>query len=150
MNHTIRDPEFEQRVRDSFVRQQFMKTLGATLELVRPGEVLIALPFNAALTQQHGFLHAGVVASVVDSACGYAALSLMDPGAGVMSVEFKVNMLAPAAGNRFVALGRVVKSGRTITVCHGELRAVQAEGEVLVAVMQGTMMAVRDRDGISD
>lgn len=150
MNHTIRDPEFEQRVRDSFVRQQFMKTLGATLELVRPGEVLIALPFSAALTQQHGFLHAGVVASVVDSACGYAALSLMDPGAGVMSVEFKVNMLAPAAGNRFVALGRVVKSGRTITVCHGELRAVQAEGEVLVAVMQGTMMAVRDRDGISD
>ena len=150
MNHTIRDPEFEQRVRDSFVRQQFMKTLGATLELVRPGEVLIALPFNAALTQQHGFLHAGVVASVVDSACGYAALSLMDPGAGVMSVEFKVNMLAPAAGNRFVALGRVVKSGRTITVCHGELRAVQAEGEVLVAVMQGTMLAVRDRDGISD
>ncbi len=150
MHHAVRDPDFERRVRDSFARQQFMATLGATLELVRPGEVLIALPFNTALTQQHGFLHAGVVTSVIDSACGYAALSLMEPGAGVMSVEFKVNLLAPAAGNRFVALGRVVKAGRTLTVCHGELRAVQADGEVLVAVLQGTMIAMRDRDGVSD
>jgi len=146
----MRDPDFEQRVRDSFARQQFMATLGATLELVRPGEAFIALPFSKALTQQHGFLHAGVVTSVMDSACGYAALSLMEPGTGVMSVEFKVNLLAPAAGNRFVAVGRVVKSGRTLTVCHGELRAVQDDGEVLVAVLQGTMMAVRDRDGIND
>jgi uncharacterized protein (TIGR00369 family) len=150
MKHTIRDPDFEQRVRDSFARQQFMVTLGATLENVRPGEVLIALPFSEALTQQHGFLHAGVAISVVDSACGYAALSLMEPGAGVMSVEFKVNLLAPAIGNRFVAVGRVVRSGRTLTVCQGELRAVQDDGETLVAVLQGTMMAVRGRDGISD
>lgn len=150
MNHGIRDPEFERRVRDSFARQRFMVMLGATLEVVRPGEVFIALPFSAALTQQHGFLHAGVITSVIDSACGYAALSLMEPGAGVMSVEFKVNLLTPAAGNRFVAVGRVVKSGRTLSVCHGELRAVQDEGEVLVAVLQGTMMAVRDRDGVSD
>lgn len=150
VSHTIRDPGFEQRVRGSFARQQFMATIGASLELVRPGEVFIALPFSAALTQQHGYLHAGVIASVIDSACGYAALSLMEPGAGVMSVEFKVNLLAPAAGNRFVAVGRVVKSGRTLTVCHGELRAVQGDGEVLVAVLQGTMMAVRERDGISD
>lgn len=150
MNQAIQDPDFERRVRDSFARQRFMATLGATLELVRPGEVLIALPFSDALTQQHGFLHAGVAISVVDSACGYAALSLMEPGAGVMSVEFKVNLLAPAAGNRFVAMGRVIKSGRTLTVCHGELRAVQDDGEVLVAVLQGTMMAVRDRDGVSD
>jgi uncharacterized protein (TIGR00369 family) len=150
MKHDIRDPDFERRVRDSFARQQFMVTLGATLEHVRPGEVLIALPFSEALTQQHGFLHAGVAISVVDSACGYAALSLMEPGAGVMSVEFKVNLLAPAVGNRFVAVGRVVRSGRTLTVCQGELRAVQEDGETLVAVLQGTMMAVRDRDGISD
>lgn len=148
--HTVRDPDFERRVRDSFARQQFMATLGASLERVMPGEVLIALPFSAALTQQHGFLHAGVVAAVVDSACGYAALTLMEPGAGVMSTEFKVNLLEPAAGNRFVAAGRVVKSGRTLTVCHGELRAVQEQGEVVVAVMQGTMMAVRDRTGITD
>jgi len=150
MNHVVRDPDFERRVRDSFARQQFMATLGAVLELVRPGEVLIALPFSAALTQQHGFLHAGVVTSVIDSACGYAALSLMEPGTGVMSVEFKVNLLAPAAGNRFVATGRVVKAGRTLSVCHGKLRAVQVDGEVLVAVLQGTMMAVRDRDGVND
>lgn len=148
--HTVRDPDFERRVRDSFARQQFMATLGASLERVMPGEVLIALPFSAALTQQHGFLHAGVVAAVVDSACGYAALTLMEPGAGVMSTEFKVNLLEPAAGNRFVAAGRVVKSGRTLTVCHGELRAVQEQGEVVVAVLQGTMMAVRERVGITD
>jgi len=148
--HTVRDPAFEQRVRDSFARQQFMTTIGATLERVVPGEVLIAVPFHAALTQQHGFLHAGVVASLIDSACGYAALTLMEPGAGVMSAEFKVNLLAPAAGIRFVAVGSVVRAGRTLTVCHGELRAVQDDGEVVVAVMQGTMMAVRDRDGIAD
>lgn len=146
----VRDPGFEQRVRDSFSRQQFMATLGASLERVVPGEVLIALPFSAALTQQHGFLHAGAVAAVIDSACGYAALTLMEPGVGVMSVEFKVNLLEPAAGNRFVAVGRVVRSGRTITACQGELRAVQDGGEVVVAVLQGTMMAVRDRAGVAD
>ncbi|HEY3287401.1 MAG TPA: PaaI family thioesterase [Gemmatimonadaceae bacterium] len=146
----VQDPNYEFRVRESFARQQFMATLGAALVLVEPGEVLIALPFNAKLTQQHDFLHAGVVASVLDSACGYAALTLMEPGAGVMSAEFKVNLMAPAAGNRFVAVGRVVRAGRTLTVCQGELRAVQDEGEVMVAVMQGTMMAVRDRAGIAD
>ncbi len=146
----IRDPAFETRVRESFARQRFMATLGATLERVEPGEVTIALPFDASLAQQHGYLHAGVVTAVIDSACGYAALSLMEPGVGVMSAEFKVNLLAPAAGTRFVAVGRVVKAGRTLTVCQGELRAVQDHGEVLVAVLQGTMMAVRGRDGISD
>ncbi len=146
----VQDPNYEQRVRDSFARQQFMATLGASVARVTPGEVLIAVPFGAALTQQHGFLHAGVVASVIDSACGYAALTLMEPGAGVMSVEFKVNLLAPAAANRFVAVGRVIRAGRTITACQGELRAVQDDGEVVVAIMQGTMMTVRDRDGITD
>jgi len=146
----IRDPDFESRVRRSFVQQQFMATLGATLERVTEGEVVIALPFSAALTQQHGFLHAGVITAVVDSACGYAALSLMEPGVGVMSTEFKVNLLAPAAGSRFIATGRVLKAGKTLTVCHGELRAVRPEGDELVAVLQGTMMAVRGRDGISD
>jgi len=146
----VRDQGFEQRVRDSFERQRFMVTLGATLERVAPGEVLIAVPFSEALTQQHGFLHAGVVASVIDSACGYAALTLMEPGAGVMSVEFKVNLLLPAVGNRFVAIGRVLRAGRNVTACHGELRAVQDDGEVVVAVLQGTMMTVRDRTGIAD
>ncbi len=150
------DPEFESRVRRSFARQAFMATLGASITAVRPGEVVIALPFHGALTQQHGFLHAGAAASVVDSACGYAALTLMPPGAAVLSVEFKVNMLAPAAGRRFEARGRVRKAGRTITVCEGELRAFADDGEhsgadgALVALMQATMMTVRDRPGLAD
>ena len=150
---TPRDPDFETRVRASFARQQFMTLLGARLERVAAGEVCIRLPFQPALTQQHGFLHAGAVTTVVDSACGYAALTLMEPGAAVLSVEFKVNLLAPARGREFVALGRVVRAGRTLTVCTGEVRALpEGEGgaEVPVAVMQATLMAVRERGGLSD
>jgi uncharacterized protein (TIGR00369 family) len=142
-----RDPDFERRVRDSFVRQRFMATLGATLDVVRAGEVHIAFAHREELTQQHGYLHAGVLASVADSACGYAALSLMEPGTGVLSIEFKINMLAPAMGARFLAIGRVVRSGRTITVCAGEVRA--EDGTSPVAMMQATMMAVRGR-GLED
>lgn len=130
-------------MRASFARQHFMATLGARLERVTPGEVTIALPFRPDLTQQHGYLHAGVVASVVDSACGYAALTVMEPGADVLSVEFKVNLMAPAAGTEFLAIGRVVRSGRTLVVCSGELRAILNERNTVVALMQGTMMAVR-------
>jgi uncharacterized protein (TIGR00369 family) len=142
-----RDPDFERRVRASFARQAAMRTLGATLERVAPGEVEVALAFRADLTQQHGFLHAGVVTAAVDSACGYAALSLMEPGAAVLSVEFKVQLLAPARGARFLALGRVVRAGRTITVVSGELRTEAGEA---VALLNGTMMAVRDRPELSD
>lgn len=124
-----------------------MHTIGATLERVAPGEVDLALGFRDDLTQQHGFLHAGVVTAVVDSACGYAALSLMEPGAAVLSVEFKMQMLAPARGTRFLALGRVVRSGRTLTVVSGELRS--DDGEV-VALLNGTMMAVRGRPELAD
>lgn len=148
-----RDPDFETRVRASFARQQFMTLLGARLERVAAGEVCVRLPFQPALTQQHGFLHAGVVTSVVDSACGYAALTLMEPGAAVLSVEFKVNLLAPARGRAFVAVGRVVRAGRTLTVCTGEVRALpEGDGgdEVPVAIMQATIMAVRERGGLSD
>ncbi len=150
---SARDPGFEARVRASFARQQFMTRLGARLERVAAGEVCIRLPFEPALTQQHGFLHAGVVTSIVDSACGYAALTLMEPGAAVLSVEFKVNLLAPARGREFVALGRVVRAGRTLTVCTGEVRALpDGDGgdEVAVAIMQATIMAVRERGGLSD
>jgi uncharacterized protein (TIGR00369 family) len=146
----IRDPAYEARIRASFARQRFMSTLGARLERIEPGEVEIALPFRDDLTQQHGFLHAGVVTSIVDSACGYAALSVMEPGAGVVSVEFKVNLLAPAVGTDFRAIGRVVKSGRTLIVCSGELHAIQDERDTLVALMQGTMMAVTGRAGMED
>ena len=139
----------EARVRASFAHQALMATLGARLERVAPGEVAIALPFRADLTQQHGFLHAGVVAAVVDSACGYAALTRMAADAAVLSVEFKINLLAPAAGDDFLAVGRVLRAGRTITVCAGELHARRAGGSAVVAVMQATMMAVRER-GLAD
>ena len=147
MSFQPRDPDFERRVRASFARQAAMRTLGATLERVAPGEVDLALPFRADLTQQHGFLHAGVVTAVIDSACGYAALSLMEPGAAVLSGEFKVQLLAPARGARFLALGRVVRAGRTLTVVAGELRAEDGEP---VALLNGTMMAVRDRPELAD
>ena len=123
-----------------------MHTLGVSLSRVAPGEVELELPFRADLTQQHGFLHAGIVTAVIDSACGYAALSLMEPGAAVLSVEFKINMLAPAEGTRFVATGRVIKPGRTLMICTGEL--VSDRG-VMVAALQGTMMVVR-REGMAD
>ena len=153
MTATPRDPEYEQRVRASFARQAAMATIGATLTRVVPGEVTLELPFRAELTQQHGFLHAGVVTSVMDSACGYAALSLMERGTAVLSVEFKVNLLAPARGNLFRAVGRVVRAGRNVTVVSGELRVVDpavTENDGLVAIMTGTMMTVRDRPGLSD
>ncbi len=128
-----------------------MRTLGARLASVEPGEVAIELAYRPELAQQHGFLHAGAVAAVVDSACGYAALSLMEPGAAVLSIEFKINMLAPAEGPTFRAVGRVLRAGRTITVCAGEMRARRADGsEAVVAAMQATMMTVRGRDGLSD
>jgi uncharacterized protein (TIGR00369 family) len=142
-----RDPHFDSRVRASFARQAAMRTLGVTLERIAPGEVDLALAFRQDLTQQHGFLHAGVVTAAVDSACGYAALSLMDAGVAVLSVEFKMQLLAPARGARFLALGRVVRAGRTITVVSGELRTDAGE---VVALLNGTMMAVRDRPDLSD
>lgn len=148
-NRAPADPHFAERIAESFGRQTVMSLFGATLVRVEPGAVDIALPYRADLCQQHGFLHGGVVTAVVDSACGYAALSLMPPGVGVLSVEFKVNLLAPAAGEAFLARGRVVRAGRTVSVCTGEVLARQQDGtEQPVALMQATMMAIRGRDGI--
>lgn len=143
MSPDPKDPQFEARVRDSFARQTFMATLGATLARVAPGEVTISLPVREALAQQHGTVHAGALASVLDSAAGYAALSLMPPGAAVVSVEFKVNLLEPAVGERIEARGRVVRGGRTLSVCTAEAWAIDAAGsERLVATLQGTMMCL--------
>ena len=127
-----------------------MATLGASLSRVTPGEITIEFTHREELTQQHGYLHAGVMTSIADSACGYAALSLMEEGVGVLSVEFKVNMLAPAVGERFVATGRVVRAGRTLTVCSGEVTAEREGATVAVLLMQATMMAVRGRAGVAD
>jgi uncharacterized protein (TIGR00369 family) len=137
------------RVRASFERQRFMSTIGASLGRVAPGEVDIEVAMRSDLVQQHGFLHAGVLASAADSACGYAALSLMPAGAAVLSIEFKINLLAPAAGERIVARGRVLRAGKTITVCRGDITAYSGDSERLVATMVATMMTVRDR-GLAD
>lgn len=148
---TPRDPNWEARVRASFARQRYMATLGVSLVRVQPGEVVLELPFREDLTQQHGFLHAGVVTALVDSACGFAALSLMAEGAAVLSVEFKINLLAPATGESVVATGRVIRSGRTLTVCSGDVHARRGgEPPALVAQMQATMMAVERREGLAD
>jgi uncharacterized protein (TIGR00369 family) len=141
--------EAEARVRASFDRQQFMATLGARLARIAPDAVEIELPVRSAVAQQHGFVHAGAMAAIADSACGYAALTGMPPGAAVLSIEFKINMLAPAAGERVIARGRVVRRGRTIIVCEADVFAISAEAEKLVAVMTATMMVVEGR-GLSD
>lgn len=145
-----RDPAYEARVRASFARQRAMHTIGARLVRVEPGEVEIELPFRDDLTQQHGFLHAGIVTTIVDSACGYAALSLMDNESAVLSVEYKVNLLAPATGEVMRAVGRVIKTGRTLLVCTGDVMAVTGATETHVTAMQATMMAVRGRPDLID
>jgi uncharacterized protein (TIGR00369 family) len=137
-----RDADYEARVRASFARQRVMGTIGATLARVAPGEVEIELQFREDLTQQHGYLHAGIVAAVVDSACGYAALTLAPAGAEVVSIEFKLNLLAPALGERFVARARVRRAGRNVTVCAGDLFALKGDAEKAVATMLATMMTV--------
>jgi uncharacterized protein (TIGR00369 family) len=143
-----RDPDFAARVRASFERQAAMQTIGATLASVTPGEAVIELPWAQALTQQHGFLHAGMVATALDSACGYAAFSLMPADAAVLTIEYKINLLAPARGQRFRMHGVVLKPGRTVTVVEGKAFAIDDGREKLVATMNATLMAVFGRDGI--
>jgi len=142
MTFTPKDPEYAARVRTSFAAQRVMATIGAALTHVGPGEVDITLPFREDLTQQDGFLHAGMLATVADSACGYAAYTLMPATANVLSIEFKINMLAPAVGASVTARARVVRAGRTITVCHADVFALRDGPEKLVASMVGTMMTV--------
>jgi len=141
--------DYDERVRSSFARQSAMRTIGAELTLVTPGIVEIEMPYSSELTQQHGFLHAGVISTALDSACGYAAFSLMPENASVLTIEFKVNLLAPGKGERFLFRGSVTKPGRTIVVADGQAYAISADGEAkLIATMTGTMMAVAGRDGI--
>ena len=136
----VRNPEFEAAVRASFARQQFMSTLGARLGHIAPGRVEIELPFSPALGQQHGYLHAGALATVADSACGYAALTLCEPGLEVLSVEFKLNLLAPALAPRFLAAGEVVRSGRTLSVCRADVFGLRDESREQVATMLATII----------
>jgi uncharacterized protein (TIGR00369 family) len=137
-------PDLERRVRDAVAKQPFMSLLGVRVAHVAPGEVDLAFAFDERLTQQHGFLHAGVVAAVVDSACGYAAYSAGEGETDVLTVEFKINLLEPAVGARFIARGRIVRMGRRLSVCRGEVVAVDGDEERPIAVTT-TTMALRPR-----
>lgn len=145
----VADGDFESRVRASFARQRAMVTIGAELTLVTPGTVEIEMPHSPDYTQQHGFLHAGVISMALDSACGYAAYSLMPSDAGVLTIEFKVNLLAPGKGERFLFRGSVTKPGRTIIVADGQAFAYDGDDAKLIATMTGTMMTVVGREGIA-
>jgi len=138
--------DFARRVQDSFARQGAMHTLGAELSLLEPGAVDVCLDWAPGLTQQHGFLHAGMVSTALDSACGYAGLTLMPADAAVLTIEFKINLLAPAKGQRFRMEGRVLKPGRTITVTEGRAYAIDGGREKLIATMGCTLMCVQGRD----
>lgn len=136
------------RIAESFHRQRLLATLGAALARVSDGEVDIELPWTEAIQQQHGFVHAGAIAAIADSACGYACLTRMPEGSAVLSVEFKINLLAPAVGERFVARARVVRVGRTVGVATAEVFAhVPGRPETAVAIMQATMMRLEPRNG---
>ena len=137
---TVLDPNYEQRVRESFVQQRVMTLIGALLVAVEPGVVEIEIPARDDLTQQDGFMHAGIVTTILDSACGYAAYTLMPATSRVLSVEFKVNLLAPAKGDRVVARSRVKRSGRTLIVCSADAFA----DEKLYATMLATIIRIDD------
>jgi len=139
---TPQDPEYATRVRLSFGEQRAMSTIGASLGRVEPGAVDVILPFRDDLTQQDGFVHAGIVAAVADTACGYAAHTLMPATARVLSIEFKLNLLAPAVGERLEARARVIRAGRTVTVCQADVVAITGTIEKLIATMTGTMMSI--------
>ena len=141
--------ETKQRVAESYAKQKAMENIGATLVEIGPGTTTIELPFRADLTQQNGFIHAGIVTMIVDTACGYAAYSLMPPTAAVLTVEYKVNFVSPAIGEKFIARGRVLKPGRTLMVCQGEVYAVKGGQEKLVATMLATMIAREDSGSVN-
>ena len=140
--NTPPNPFFAEDIEKSFAKQTIMSLIGAELARVEPGVVEIALPFRADLAQQHGYLHAGIVATIADSACGYAAYSLMPPNSEVLSVEFKVNLLRPAKGERFVTVAEVVKSGRTLTVVRADVFGIDGGKRELIATMLGTMICL--------
>ncbi len=136
------NPSFADEIKQSFAKQTIMGLIGAELTRVEPGLIEIRLPYRADLAQQHGYLHAGIVTTIADSACGYAAYSLMPPNSEVLSVEFKVNLLRPAKGETFSAVAEVVKSGKTLTVVRADVFGIEQEQPCLVATMLGTMICL--------
>ncbi|MCL4746857.1 MAG: PaaI family thioesterase [Burkholderiaceae bacterium] len=144
----VRDPDFARRVRSSFDAQGAMRLFGARLALVEHGRVEIEMDSSPEFTQQHGFTHGGVIGAVLDTACGFAALTMMPPDTGVLTVEYKVNFLAPALGAHFRLVGRVRKAGRTITLSEADAYAVREGGEKLIATMTATLMTIVGRDDV--
>ena len=145
---TPSDEDWQLRTRASFDRQRVMDTLGARMVDCVPGRVVLAMPFSNDLTQQHGFLHAGMIAALLDSACGYAAFTLMPSGSGVLTVEYKINLLAPAVGDEFLAEAEVLRAGRTLTVARGSAFGIDGAARSQVAEMQATMMAITGREDV--
>ncbi|HET9478081.1 MAG TPA: PaaI family thioesterase [Pyrinomonadaceae bacterium] len=144
MQHQATNPTFVEEIQRSFARQTVMTLIGGELTRVEAGVIEITLPYRSDLTQQHGYVHAGVITTIADSACGYAAYTLMPAGSDVLAVEFKVNLLRPAKGDTFVARAEVIKSGRTLTVVRADVHALaRGEQRELVAIMQGTMMRLK-------
>ena len=143
------DPDFRERVRASFARQRVMATLGIEMIHLEAGEIHLTMRPDPAYTQQHGFMHAGIITTALDSACGYAAFTLMPHDAAVLTVEFKTNLLAPAKGERFIFRAEVVKPGRTLTICEARALALEGSKEKLIATMTGTLMTVIGRQDVS-
>ena len=141
-----KNPDYRAISIATFEQQRAMKTLGISIARLEPGEVDLAMEYRAEFTQQHGFIHAGMITAGLDNACGIAAFTLMPAGTGILTVEFKTNLLAPARGERFAFRATVVKPGRTLTVCEARAYAIQAEAETLIATMSGTLMALAARD----
>ncbi len=148
MNDAAQDRDADKRVRESFGRQSIMATIGASVHSVRRGEVEIVLPFADHILQQHGFIHAGAVATIADSACGYAALSVMPADAAVLTTEFKINLLSPAKGERLRAVGRVVRAGKKLVITMGEVFADEGGASKQVALITATMMVVDTGTGL--
>lgn len=141
--------DFRERVAKSYERQQFMRTLGAELTRVEHAMVEIEMPFDAKLTQQHGFLHAGVISAALDAACGYAAYTVIDPQASILTIEFKVNLMSPGRGDRFLFRGEITKPGSTIIVADGRAYALSTGPAKLIASMSGSMMVIRGREDVT-
>ena len=144
---TPKNPQFREIATETFARQRAMKTLGISIVRLEPGEVDLGMDYAADLTQQHGFIHAGIITAGLDNACGIAAFTLMPAATGILTVEFKTNLLAPARGERFAFRATVVKPGRTLTVCEGRAYATHDGAETLIATMSGTLMALPIREG---
>jgi len=142
-----KNPDFRKVAADTFDRQHAMQTLGISIARLEPGEIDLAMPYSVDLTQQNGFVHAGIITAGLDSACGIAAFTLMPDGSDILTVEFKTNLLAPARGERFAFRATVVKPGRTLTVCEGRAYALRDGIETLIATMTGTLMALPRREG---